>query len=876
LQVITSHITTDFDALGSMVAARLLYPGAQLVLVGSQDRNVKEFLTLHEELLSVKLPRDIDLDAVTRLIVVETQSPRRLGELAPLLERPEVEVIVWDHHPPPEEEAIRAAERHIAELGAATTLLVREIRRRELPVTPFEATVMLLGIYEDTGSLTFAGTTPEDVEAAAFLLRAGGNLAVVAEFVNRALTPEQRRVLNELLAGTEHVAVNGVPIAVAVAEEGPYVSELALLTHKLADLENVGVVFVLAHMNDVVYVVGRARSDAVDVGETLAVLGGGGHARAASAVLKNVTLVRARERLLEALQGLVRREPVAREVMSVPPRVVGPDTRIDQAGKLMVRYGHSGLSVVEDGRLVGIITRRDVDRSRHHRLSHAPVKGFMTRDVVTASPDTPVSEMERLMIDHDVGRLPVVEDERVIGVVTRTDLLRALHGARYADGFRPWGTDDAREILAQRLPEPLLALLRRIGEVAAGMEIAAFLVGGFVRDLLLHLPSPDLDVLTDHDAIRVAAEVARRLGGRLRGHHQFSTAEVQLPDEAFPGGRKIDFATARTESYERPGALPDVESSSIQQDLRRRDFTINAMAIQINPDRFGQLLDPYGGRRDLERRVVRVLHNLSFVEDPTRIFRAARFETRYELRMDRHTATLARQAVESGALGTVAAERLRREFYLLFQEPRPGHGIRRLADLGALAALRPGLVIDLRLIERVEAAVPWAQALVNERLDRHAIFLAALCASLSADEARQFLEVRLRIPPQKAAIVAESLRAGPRVLSQLTRPALRPSAIYRALRDLPLEAIALLRAAADDAAVHERLELYLTHLRGAALAVSGSDLIAAGHRPSPRFGAVLRQVLDARLDGEVSGRAEELALAMALLGPPSGEEVASG
>jgi tRNA nucleotidyltransferase (CCA-adding enzyme) len=857
-----------------MVAARLLYPGAQLVLVGSQDRNVREFLTLHEELLDVKLARDIDLEAVTRLIVVETQSSRRLGEFAGLLERPEVEVIVWDHHHPPPEDGVRADELHVAETGAATTLLVQELQRRGLTVTPFEATVMLLGIYEDTGSLSFAGTTPEDVEAAAFLLRAGGNLGVVAEFIHRALTPAQRRVLNELLAHTEYVQVNGVPVAIATAGAGPYVSELALLAHKLSDLENVGVVFVLAHMGDAVYVVGRARSDALNVGEAMAGMGGGGHSRAASAVLKNTSLPQARDRLLGVLQKLVRREPLAGEVMSVPARTVLPETSIAEAGRLMVRYGHSGLSVVEDGRLVGIITRRDVDRAGHHRLSHAPVKGFMTRDVVTASLETPVSEIERLMIERDVGRLPVVADGRVVGVVTRTDLLRALHGARYAEGFRPWGTDDVRPLLEGRLPAPVRSLLHVVGEAAAGQEIEAFVVGGFVRDLLLGVESPDLDVLTDRDAIRLAAEVARVLGGRLRGHHQFSTAEVKLPEGTFPEGVKIDFATARSESYEHPGAMPEVEGSSIEQDLRRRDFTINAMAIQINADRFGRLLDPYGGRRDLERRVIRVLHNLSFVEDPTRIFRAVRFEARYEFRMDSHTEALARHAVEDGSLSTVAAERLRKEFYLLFQEPSPARALRRLGELGVLTALRPGLTGDPALLERIESAVGWLQSRVSERLDRQAIYLAGLLSPLGPDEAGSVCRDRLRIPPQKAEIVEASLRSVPRLLPTLAQPDLSSSQVYRTVNDLPLEALAFVRAAANDPLVDERLDLYLSRLRGIGLAVSGSDLIAAGHRPSPRFGAALRQVLDAKLDRQVTGCEEELALALELLGPaPGGEGV---
>jgi tRNA nucleotidyltransferase (CCA-adding enzyme) len=280
------------------------------------------------------------------------------------------------------------------------------------------------------------------------------------------------------------------------------------------------------------------------------------------------------------------------------------------------------------------------------------------------------------------------------------------------------------------------------------------------------------------------------------------------------------------------------------------------------------MLDPYGGRRDLERKVVRVLHNLSFVEDPTRIFRAIRFESRYEFRMDDQTEQLARHALAERALETIAAERLRREFYLLFVEPSPARALRRLIELGALESLCPGLTVDAESLEQVEAAVAWLQKRISERLDRHAIYLAALFAQLGSAEAARVCRERLRIPPQKAAIVEQCLAAGPQVLSALAQPEIRPSAIYRALRDLPVEALVLIRAAASDPCVDERLHHYLTRLRGTGLSVTGSDLIAAGYRPSPRFGAVLRQVLDARLDGEVTSHDEELALALALLGPP--------
>jgi tRNA nucleotidyltransferase (CCA-adding enzyme) len=880
VQLILSHVNTDFDALGSMVGARKLYPQARLVLTGSQDRNVREFLTLHEEFLDLLPAKSVDRSVVSRVIVVETQSSRRLGDLADLVFDPRVEVILYDHHVGVESD-IPARERHVEPVGAATTLLVRELRSRDPEgsrghaLTPLEATTMLLGIYEDTGSLTFSATTPEDLEAAAWLLRAGASLDIVSRFVNRALSPEQRRLLNELLARTTYLEVNGVPVAIARSEAGPYVNELALLAHKLSELENVPLVFVLARMQEAIYVVGRARSEAAHVGEVLAELGGGGHSRAASAVLHGVDVDEAQRQLLSVLARHVRREPVAREIMSVPPRTISPDAAIADARRRMVRYGHSGLSVVEDGRLVGVITRRDADKARHHRLSHAPVKGFMTRQVVTAVPDMPLSAMERRMIERDVGRLPVVEDGRVVGVVTRGDLLRARCGSDYAGQEVPVDPNDIARRLEERLPLRLQEVLHQLGNVAQrfvpepgepGTEargIDLYLVGGFVRDLLLDVQNLDVDLVVVGDASRFAAEVQRLMGGKLKRHHRFATATVTLPD-----GVKLDFGTARSETYGQPGALPEVEASSIEDDLRRRDFTINAMAICVTAARFGELLDPFGGRADLDRGVVRVLQNLSFVEDPTRIFRAVRFEARYAFRMDAHTEALARHALESHLLDRVTPERLRAEFHLLFGEPNPMGGLLRLAELGILHWLSPGLRLHPERLERVEGALAWTARHSGEHLDRTVIYLAVLLADLGPLPAAAIARERLRLSEPRQELLSFCLERLPGVLERLSAEAVRPHGVFRALHDLPVELIALARVWSRDPALEGRLEQYLSRLRTQRLDITGDDLRAHGVPSGPRMGEALRRTLDARLDGEVAGREAELVYALRWLGQP--------
>ena len=336
-----------------------------MTLPGGADRNVREFLSLHGEVLNLVPPQDVPLDRVTRLIVVETQHARRIGRFAALVGQPGVEVVLYDHHQP-QHPTVQAAETTVEAYGANTTLMVELLRRREIAIDPLQATLFALGIYEDTGSLTFGTTTPEDVEMVAWLLRQGANLDLVATFVNRSLSEPQRRIFNQLLTTAETWRVQGIHILVATADAGDYVDELALLANKMRDLENSDALVLLIQMDDAVLLVARSSDDAVNAAAIARHFGGGGHDRAASATLHGTTVAQVKVLLPAVLEQAVQPRVTAATLMSYPVRTITPQTTMDDAAKLMLRYGHGGLTVVDDGAVVGTIARRDVDRARHH------------------------------------------------------------------------------------------------------------------------------------------------------------------------------------------------------------------------------------------------------------------------------------------------------------------------------------------------------------------------------------------------------------------------------------------------------------------------------------------------------------------------------
>ena len=303
MDVIATHVNADFDCLGSMIAAKRLYPDAVLVFPGGQEQGLRNFLlqsTLYA--YDIKRSKDIDLAKVTRLILVDVRSTARIGLFADIVDRPGLDIHIYDHHPV-DKHALRGSLEEIHDVGATTTILTRIFKERGIVPDPDEATMMMLGIFEDTGHLLFSGTTPADFEAAAFLLAHGANLNTVADFLVREMTPEQVALLNELLNSCRTVIVNGVEIAISHASVDYYVGDVSSLVHKLKDIENLDVLIVAVRMEDRIFTVGRSRLPEVHVGEIFQELGGGGHAFAASATVRDMPLVQ----LLDHLQVLLQK-----------------------------------------------------------------------------------------------------------------------------------------------------------------------------------------------------------------------------------------------------------------------------------------------------------------------------------------------------------------------------------------------------------------------------------------------------------------------------------------------------------------------------------------------------------------------------------------
>jgi tRNA nucleotidyltransferase (CCA-adding enzyme) len=865
VDVISTHINADFDALASMVAAAKLYPKARLVFPGSQERNVRDFLRETGFPLRAERLRGFPLAEVSRLILVDVKRRTRIGPLEALVGRPGLEVHIYDHHPAHPKDIAGSLEI-LREVGATTTIFVDLLREQGTLLTPQEATLLATGIYEETGSLTFTNTTEADLLAAAFCLSRGANLSQAAGFIRRELTVEQLGLLNALVQAAETYTINGVRVVVSSASLDRYVGDLAVLTHKLRDMENINVLFTLVRMDNRVHLVARSRLDTVDASRVAEAFGGGGHATAASATIKDLTLHQAKDRLLALLTETIRPVRRAQDLMTAPVKAVAERFTIRGAADIMNRFNLAHLPVVRRGEMIGLLTREVVDKAVFHGLGDAAVHEYMSGEFPRVAPDTPLAEVRRLMVERDLAFLPVVEGQRLRGAVTREELLRHTYqelltrptfgeGADREPGEAP--AKSVASLLQTTLPPRTLALLRQAGDVAETAGAKAYLVGGAVRDLLLRHANLDLDLVVEGDGIAFAEALARRLAGKVTSHRKFGTAMLTLAD-----GLRVDVATARAEYYEYPAALPTVEHSSIKMDLYRRDFTVNALAVCLNSGRFGELLDFFGGQQDLREKILRIIHNLSFVEDPTRILRAARFEVRFGLRLSRHAEQLAANAIQLRLLDKVAGIRLFTELSLGLQDARPLPFLERLQGLGVLPAIHPRLALTPETAPRFHRAaevLTWYELLyLEERPVIWLVHLLLLLEERKAPEARAILK-RLAPPPRAAAQVATGLhrlRGLVRIFSAARQ--LPPSQVHRWLAQDPLEVTLALMARMEAPTHRKAVGDFLSQTRRARPLLTGHDLRALGLRPGPVYRDILDALLYARLDGEVQSRDDEL------------------
>ena len=892
MDLILCHQTVDFDALGAAVGLSCLRVGSRIVLTGGAHPKVKDFLALHRDEIALIELRSVNPKRIRHLIVVDNQQLSRLGKAAEWFDLPQIESVeLYDHHLNSSSD-IPATFQQIEAVGASTTLIVEKMQENNINPNPIEATIMGLGIHVDTGSLTFPQSTARDAKALAWLMEKGANVKIIAEYCDPGLTPQLQEIFTEALDKLETNNIRGYQVAWVLIETENFVSGLSNLTERLIELsESDALLF--AHIyhkrhNNKPYpenrlvVIGRTRIEGTDLNQLFSLYGGGGHSQAASLMLRNVDADGKLKQLVEEFITQIPHPLTARDLMSSPVRTIRPETTIEQAERVLFRYGHSGLSVVDEkDHLVGIISRRDLDLALHHGFSNAPVKGYMTKNIKTINPDTLLPDIESIMVTYDVGRLPVIDDNRLLGIVTRTDLLRQIHQQRKEvkdeNGKRVATVSCLLPSMRHSLKKSTWKLLEMIAKEAEDQGWHLYIVGGAVRDLLLtnnnqKVSLQDIDLVVDgfHRSADVGAgvELASTIqkkypNCRLSVHGEFQTAALLWHKDPEFGSLWIDIATSRTEFYPYPAANPEVESSSIRQDLYRRDFTINALAVRLTPPREGELLDFFGGLLDLKGKEVRVLHANSFIEDPTRIYRAVRFAVRLNFDIEPQTETYIRYAIESGIYDKLKLKnhvtpalttRLKAELKYILEANYWKPALQLLSDLDSLKCLHNQVILDDKIWWQIRCASRWLRYLdPDNNIGHWLIRLEILISKINPQERKQ-LALNLHLPKDsleridKANIIYSEIQE---LLLKCNKISDKYKQLYRnKLADLILVAVNSKKE------IRRIIWQYLTQWSKIQAPLNGNDLKRMGYKPGPQYKLVLDRLLALTLDGEIKTQQE--------------------
>ena len=863
MRIILTHEQADFDALASMLGAYLLDESAIPVLPRRMNRNVRAFVTLYGAELPFVDPVDLPNQAVESICLVDTQTLATVRGVGM-----DTRVHVVDHHPirtdMPSTWTISSED-----VGATTTIFVEDLLEQNGGLSMIQATTLLLGIYEDTGSLTYTRTTARDLHAASYLLEQQANLRIASDFLNHPLSAEQQKLYDVLRNRLESYHIHGHTIVIACGNAHGLDEELSTVAHKLRDLLDPDGLFMLITTRGGVQMVARSTSDHINVAEITTRFGGGGHSRAAASLIKGRALEDVRKELISLLPEFVRPAITVAEIMSPNPQVLTPETPVQEAAERMQRYGYEGYPVVRDGRVVGLLTRRAVDRALAHKLN-LTAASLMNGGEVVIHPNDSIDHLQHLMTDTGWGQIPVMDegDDEIIGIVTRTDLLKMLTSEATQTG-RP----NYAEKLEGAMPKARLALLKTVAEIALEQKAAFYIVGGFVRDMILEQPSQDFDLVVEGDAIALARRLLERYGGRLTTHARFGTGKWSVanirpelanalnePDHADELPEFLDLISARTEFYTHPTALPTVERGSIKLDLHRRDFTINTLALRLDGSHYGELHDYWGGVNDLHDGLVRVLHSLSFVDDPTRMLRAVRFEQRFNFHIEGRTVELLYEA--RSLLGQISGDRIRHELDHILEEDRRVSMLARLAELGLLREIHPALSWDEESAENLQMlGYLENKPLIGLKLDlkrghnlRRLAYILWII-HLPVEKIQAILR-KLRYPATQSKVVLSASQLW-KDLSRLANAKL--SQIANRLEDVPGLAIYAAFLAARDEKVCNNFQAYLNRVNSIAPTITGYDLQKRGLRPGPVYKRILGGIRDGWLDGKIENVNQEQA-----------------
>ena len=870
MQVILTHEQSDFDAVASQLGAFLLQDSGLAVLPKMQNRNVREFIQLYAADLPFIQASEIPNESITEVTLVDTQSLVTIKGL-----NKKTQVFVVDHHKK-KDDLPPNWEFTYVETSSCTTFFVEQLMENNShTLSMIEATLLLLGIYEDTGSLSYANTTARDASAVAFLLSNGASLNIAADFLNPPLSAEQQKLFEKLLENAQTVSIADKNIFISSAKAPDLGDEVSSIAHKIRDLLDPDALFIFVSIHEGIRLVARSTTKQIDTSKIAQKFSGGGHNRASAALIKHdkddpSQLNDLVNTFLDLLPNLVEPAITVDQIMSKKPLTITPKTTIDEALTLMHQFGYEGYPVIKGNEIMGLLNRRAVDKAHTHNLKKTAAS-LMEAGNIHVFPSDSLSHLQQVMAKTGWGQVPVIDPvtREIIGIATRTDLLKILAGSK---------TGAVRSInlcseMETQITPGQFSLLKLISSTAGDLNTPIYLVGGYVRDLILNRPSPDIDLVIEGDALELASLLKERYGGKVTSHKKFGTAKwwpldiknvvasTKIPaaaDQMSEIPTAIDLISARTEFYEKPTALPTIKKGSIKLDLHRRDFTINTMAVRLDGNHFGNVYDHWGGITDLEKKKIRVLHSLSFVDDPTRMLRAIRFEQRFGFEIEDRTLQLMQEAAP--LLEDVSGDRIRHELDQILIEEKAVAMLARISEIGLFKNIHPSLPWNDEIKKALENLISyhpstaWDSYLSLDRNKR--IIQAAYTIWLMVLPEPELIKVidrlRLKSNLQDKMFAAGKIWANKTMLFSLSRGEFTET--FERFPPLSVFSIWLLE---DICEFKDEVEKFISEWRLIQPTINGDDLKKHGIPPGPIYQSILQKIRIAWINENITNKDQE-------------------
>ena len=847
----------DLDELASAYGITLLNKDVKILFPNGYSTTVRLALSIFKDLIEKKRIDIDDIDKIDKLYLVDNHYlDEPLKKLKEKINK-NTKIYIYDHHPVDREERSENVEYILKNYGSATSMLVEEIKNKGIDITPSEATLLALGIYEDTGSFKYNITKPEDLIATAFLLKKGANLKIIRKVLEKGITEEQLNVIKQLTDNIQYLFVEGKKIIISTAYTKKYIPDISSKLSLIKPFQEADGFFAIINSSGKISIIGRSRDKSIDVGDILSYLGGGGHISAGSATIKGFTTYEIKTFLESIILGTFYKNKQIKDIMFKDIKLFDENTKISEI-KDEIKSFQILLVKNKENKFSGIVYTKTLKEAINLKKENLTLSHFVIDDIITFTPDMSIATAEKYIMNSSQEVFPVLKNGKVLGIVSKGFLLKALHGQIFSadkdtfisrERIKPKVLNYTNR-LRQHLPKETVDKLQKLGKVAKELGCRAYLVGGIVRDIVMNRKNLDIDILVENgDGRKLAKEFARRYGYKVNIYGEYLTAQVILSEN-----EKWDFATARTEIYEYPGAYPKVRKATLKEDLYRRDFTINTLAIEITEDNFGNLIDYFNGLKDIKDKVIRVLKQLSFIEDPIRILRAVRFAGRFNFKLGKTTEKLLKLAIDEDILKVAPAHRVNQELKYIFNEDK----VLQIINLMNKYKILHQLILEYRhtkeritILTKLKELITTYKLVFNFEADREFLYLNALLYHLPFEYSYKFLETYGFTGKKK--LFEEFLN----IKDKLKKIPEKDSELYKLIKNVNMNVLIFI-SAYYDLNLPERILRILDKERERKFIISGKDLINLGLKPSPKFKEILENVFEKYLDGGLKTKDEAL------------------